>query len=110
VSCYAIRSGIAKDEVWSQVANIGRFAEQGQRYFDLTWANAEYDARASTFEKLQKPAGSKGRKTPTVSDASDAESGGEVLPDGEGYRQRPADHCRRYRNDARGGHAAPSHR
>jgi hypothetical protein len=61
VCCFAIRNGIAKEEVWSQVANVGKFAEQGQRYFDLTWANAEYDARASTFEKLQKRTAPKGQ-------------------------------------------------
>ena len=54
VCCYAIRNGIAKDDVWAQVEQTGKFAEQGRRYFDLTWENAEYEVRAATLDKLQK--------------------------------------------------------
>ncbi|HEY4313617.1 MAG TPA: hypothetical protein VGN12_29460 [Pirellulales bacterium] len=56
VCCYAINNGIAKEEVWSEVAQVGKFAEQGQRYFDLTWAKAEFDVRAAMLEKLQRRA------------------------------------------------------
>ena len=60
--CYAIRNSIAKEEVWTQVEQVGKFAEQGRCYFDLTWENAEHDTRAATFDKLQKrAAGPKGR-------------------------------------------------
>ena len=91
VCCFAIRNGIAKEEVWSQVASVGKFAEQGQRYFDLTWANAEYDARAATFEKLQKRAAPKGRQVPTAGEASCTEAGGDASPDGDvgGSNGRP---------------------
>jgi hypothetical protein len=51
--CYAIKHGVAKDEVWSLVQNIGKFSERGQRYFDLTWDNAEYEARSATLDKLE---------------------------------------------------------
>ncbi len=51
--CYAVRNGIAKEEVWSQLEHVGKFAEQGRRYFDVTWTNAEYDVRATTCAKLQ---------------------------------------------------------
>jgi hypothetical protein len=81
VCCFAIRNGIAKNEVWSQVAGVGKFAEQGQRYFDLTWANAEFDARAATFDKLQKRAAPKGRQIPTASEAGEA--GGDAPPDAD---------------------------
>lgn len=54
VCCYAIRNGIAKDDVWAQVEQVGKFAEQGRRYFDLTWEKAEYEVRAGTLDKLQK--------------------------------------------------------
>ena len=53
VCCYAVRNGIAKEEVWPQVEGIGKFAEQGRRYFDVTWENAEYDVRNSAYEKAQ---------------------------------------------------------
>jgi len=54
VCCYAIRSGIAKDEVWTRLQSIGKFAEQGRRYFDLTWESGEYDVRATLCDRLQK--------------------------------------------------------
>jgi hypothetical protein len=54
VCCYAIRNGIAKNEVWNQVKSIGKFGEQGERYFALTWENAEYDVRVGVHQKLQK--------------------------------------------------------
>ncbi len=81
--CYAIRNGIAKEDVWSQVANVGKFAEQGQRYFDLTWSKAEYDARVATFEKLQKRAAPKGRQVFEASGASGIEAYGDASPDGD---------------------------
>ncbi len=37
VCCYAIRHGISKDDVWNRLQSVGKFAEQGRRYFDLTW-------------------------------------------------------------------------
>ncbi|GIW97574.1 MAG: hypothetical protein KatS3mg111_0907 [Pirellulaceae bacterium] len=54
VCCYAVRSGIAQDEVWTQLEHVGKFAEQGRRYFDVTWANAEFEVRATTYSKLQR--------------------------------------------------------
>ncbi|MFH1919274.1 MAG: hypothetical protein ABIP48_05215, partial [Planctomycetota bacterium] len=60
VCCFAIRNSIAKEEVWAQAEQVGKFAEQGRRYFDLTWENAEYDVRAATFDKLQERAAPRG--------------------------------------------------
>jgi hypothetical protein len=58
VCCRAIRDGISKEEVWSRVEQVGKFADGGRRYFDLTWANAEYEVRAGLHEKLTKKAAS----------------------------------------------------
>ena len=52
--CFAVRNGIAKEEVWPQLEHVGKFAEQGRRYFEVTWSNAEYDVRATTCAKLQR--------------------------------------------------------
>lgn len=52
--CFAIRGGVSKEEVWAQVRSIGKFAEQGARYFELTWSSAEYDVRTALCDKLQK--------------------------------------------------------
>ena len=54
VCCYALRHGIAADEVWSRVESVGKFAERGRSYFDVTWENAAYDVRASQLEKIQR--------------------------------------------------------
>jgi hypothetical protein len=43
--CFAIKSGMAKTEVWADVHNVGKFAEGGDRYFGLTWAAAETKVR-----------------------------------------------------------------
>ena len=82
VCCYAIRNSIAKEEVWAQVEQVGKFAEQGRRYFDLTWDNAEYDARAATFDKLQKRAAAKGQRIPNQADAASEGGTGELPVDG----------------------------
>jgi len=91
VCCFAIRNGIAKDDLWSQVSHVGKFAEQGQRYFDVTWANAEYDARATTFEKLQKRATPKGRQALIAEDVSETEGDSDSPLDGDeaGNNGRP---------------------
>ena len=80
VCCYAVRNGIAQDELWSQVENVGKFAEQGRRYFDLTWENAQFDIRAATLEKLEKRSRT---KTPQASSLVQtfALDSGEPLPD-----------------------------
>ncbi len=57
--CYAVRHGIDREEVWRQVESVGKFAEQGRRYFDHTWMNAEDTARVEVFEKLKKKANGK---------------------------------------------------
>ena len=54
ICCYAIRHGIASDVVWPMVKSVGKFADQGRRYFDLTWESATYDVQASLCDRLHK--------------------------------------------------------
>jgi hypothetical protein len=89
VCCYAIRNSIAKDDVWTEVEQIGKFAEQGRRYFDVTWENAEYDARAATFDRLHKHPISKGPKALNQVDDMSEGSVGEPPP---GADERGAGH------------------
>lgn len=81
VCCYAVRNGIAKEELWGQVEQVGKFAEQGRRYFDLTWESAEYDARAATLEKLEKRTAAKGPQPPSREDGSRLGDAAELLFD-----------------------------
>jgi hypothetical protein len=83
VCCYAVRNGVEKEEVWRQVESVGKFAEQGRRYFDVTWENAEYEARAQVFEKLQKRAAPKGNQVAVAGDASSADADSDGMPDGD---------------------------
>ncbi len=79
VCCYAIRSSIGKEEVWARVEQVGKFAEQGRRYFDVTWSNAEYDVRSATCDKLQRRTKPKGERASLASDDSAGIGGGPTL-------------------------------
>lgn len=37
---FAVEQGLNKEVVWTRVQDIGKFAEGGRRYFDLTWEAA----------------------------------------------------------------------
>ena len=49
--CYAIEQGIDRAEVWSRVADVGKFAEAGERYFEWTWKKAAQHTRERIFDK-----------------------------------------------------------
>lgn len=85
--CYAVRHGIDREEVWRQVESVGKFAEQGRRYFDQTWMNAEDTARVEVYEKLQKKAN--GDENPSAADFDDMPPG-----DGSVYDAPPHDDAR----------------
>ena len=38
--CAAIEKGWPKQEVWQAVANVGKFAEAGEAYFERSWSKA----------------------------------------------------------------------
>lgn len=48
---FAIRNGIDKNFVWAEVADVGKFAERGQDYFDATWEKAAGVVRVEIVEK-----------------------------------------------------------
>lgn len=50
--CFAIENGVSRDEVWSRVQDIGKFAEGGERYFSRTWERAETKVRTDKYTKL----------------------------------------------------------
>lgn len=81
VCCYAVRNGVGKEDVWQQVESTGKFAEQGRRYFEVTWENAEYEVRAEVFERLEKRASQQKPKSTPLSPGDE--------PPHEG--QRPSD-------------------
>lgn len=62
--CYAIRNAVEKDQVWALVEQVGKFAEQGRRYFDLTWDNAEFDVRSAIHDEIQQNTLSKEKQIP----------------------------------------------
>jgi len=49
--CFAIEQGISRDDIWQEAAQVGKFAEQGERYFDRTWDAAAQHTRQKIFEQ-----------------------------------------------------------
>ena len=47
--CAAIEKGWPKLEVWQAVANVGKFAEAGEAYFERSWSKAESQTREQIF-------------------------------------------------------------
>lgn len=43
--CESIEQGWLKSDVWAAVQNKGKFAEGGERYFDLTWEQATWKTK-----------------------------------------------------------------
>jgi hypothetical protein len=50
----AIENGWAKETVWEAASQVGKFAERGRDYFELTWAKAEHTARAKVLADTKK--------------------------------------------------------
>lgn len=50
--CFAIEKGLDKESTWSRVETVGKFSEQGRRYFDVTWEAAEFQVREQTCDRL----------------------------------------------------------
>lgn len=72
VCCYAVQHGIAKEEAWQQVQGVGKFAEQGRRYFDVTWENAEEQVRTDVYQKVEKKNAASQRQTHTSHDSNES--------------------------------------
>ena len=49
--CFAVERGIGRSEAWDRIKGVGKFAERGDGYFDLTWTAAEQQTRERIYEK-----------------------------------------------------------
>lgn len=50
--CLAVRKGVAQNNLWGMVKEVGKFKDEGERYFNRTWANAEYAIKLQKYEEL----------------------------------------------------------
>ncbi len=50
--CLAVRKGVAQADLWEKVKGTGKFKDEGERYFNRTWANAEYAIKLQKYEEL----------------------------------------------------------
>ena len=75
VCCFAIENGFDAESVWSQVQNVGKFAEGGQRYFDLTWKSASHNTQEISLDKILNQKSTKKDRAPS-SDADDSSANG----------------------------------
>ncbi|NQT12729.1 MAG: hypothetical protein HQ582_08270 [Planctomycetes bacterium] len=78
--CYAIEHGQSQPEVWAEVSNVGKFAEGGERYFQLTWAAAEKQTREKILGQAKRKAGPKGGDSGNEGD-DETEVGVKLLAD-----------------------------
>jgi hypothetical protein len=49
--CWCVEKGLNKGIIWEEVKGIGKFAERGRDYFDLTWENAEQRIREQIWQR-----------------------------------------------------------
>lgn len=57
ICCWAVEHGIPAEELWSQISEIGKFAGEGRRYFDITMAKAKSKTQEKLFENSQRKQG-----------------------------------------------------
>jgi hypothetical protein len=72
--CYAIRNGVPRDDLWRQVANVGKFAERGEDYFVGRWTKAEQTIREEIYVKQAGGRRNAGRKQDSNLLAADGQS------------------------------------
>ena len=51
--CWAVEQGYPADEIWQRVGQLGKFAENGRRYFDLTWDAACEKTRQKLYDEAR---------------------------------------------------------
>jgi hypothetical protein len=69
---FAIGKGYRPHDIWPLVADVGKFAEGGESYFQRTWAKAEQVVRVETFERAEKATGgSSGTLSTSVRESHD---------------------------------------
>jgi putative DNA primase/helicase len=86
--CHAIGNGYDKEEIWNQVSNVGKFAERGRDYFDLTWANAEDDVRTSIYRRCAKRS-TKPQANTSCGETASCTNGDASLADGVPREEQP---------------------
>jgi hypothetical protein len=82
--CWALEEGVDKEAVWAEAKDVGKFAERGRPYFDLTWKKAEAKVRVKVHQEACRKAG----KEPSANGVHTDEDGGAPAgqPDGSGER------------------------
>lgn len=86
VCCFGVEVGQPADAVWGQVENVGKFAEEGRRYFDLTWEAAQSHTRERIFNRAVK------KEKQRTEKKDKAEAGSESLePISNGFRDEDDD-------------------
>jgi putative DNA primase/helicase len=77
--CKAIEKGWPQDEVWTAVANVGKFAERGEGYFLDTWSKAESHTQRRILDECRKKVGdATDSQGDNGDDESDQDGGGEA--------------------------------
>lgn len=72
--CFAIEQGIDRAAILGMVANVGKFAERGETYFNQTWEKAEQTTRETLFKRALRKVGQKPESAPGTTDSVDSDS------------------------------------
>jgi hypothetical protein len=51
--CKAVETGLDREEAWTMASGVGKFAERGEGYFDLTWTAATEHAQEQIFNRAR---------------------------------------------------------
>src|SRR5207247_633516 len=55
--CWAISQGLDQEEIWGEVQKVGKFEEEGWRYFDRTWKKARGRVCEQIYDRVASRAG-----------------------------------------------------
>jgi hypothetical protein len=75
VCAHAIEHGYDKEQVWQEAQSVGKFAERGRDYFDLTWEKAEAKVRQNVYNRTCRKAGIADEPSPNGGAGQNGDSG-----------------------------------
>jgi hypothetical protein len=73
LACAAVERGWPKEDVWTAVESVGKFAEAGRGYFDRTWDRAEQHTQECAFVRIGAKQNAKTSGCGGASDHDDAD-------------------------------------
>ena len=83
VCCYAVEVGMDADQAWQAVCGVGKFAEAGRRYFEITWSAAKQHTREKILHEAQDKAGKRKAQADKAKQRADGGDHGQEIPEAD---------------------------